>query len=686
MHEIKDFLANLTLVLGVAALTSFVFHKLRQPVVLGYILAGMIVGPYIPIPLVADSTIVHTLSELGIIFLMFSLGLEFSIRKLFKVLPTAGLVALIQCGFMIWLGYVAGRIFGWTAIESFYAGAIIAISSTTIIVKAFSEMGVRDKVTEIVFGVLIVEDIIAILLLAGLPVLTQQSDASGWVLAKTAGTLFMFLIILLVGGIFLIPSVMRIVLRMNRPEMTLVVCIGICFSISLLTKEMGYSVALGAFITGSLMAESGEEGYLDALLSPLRDVFAAIFFVSVGMLIDPAVMGNQWLSILVFSFLVICGKFLGVVAGAFLAGYGTRLSVRAGMSLAQIGEFSFIIAGIGIATGATRDFLYPLAVAVSAITTLTTPWLIRSSDPVAKWVDQHIPYRLQIFSTLYGTWLQRLKTPNSSSQQSHVKRLIFLLLADTGLLTVLIISASLAGESLLVRARAWVDLPESWIHVGGILVVILLSLPFCIGMIRCIRALGFELTARMLPTEETGKLDLANAPRRALTVTLQLALFLLVGMPLLALIQPFIPSYYGAALLISILTVLAIIFWRGATQLYGHVRAGAQVVIEMLNASLDKHKEIPVIQLDQVLPGLGPVFSLRLVRGSPAIGFSLAELNFRSLTEASVIAITRGNEGIVVPTGKEPLQEGDILAIAGTEESVQSSRALLLGVKSQSTQ
>ncbi|EKD42207.1 MAG: Cation:proton antiporter, partial [uncultured bacterium] len=265
MLEIKDFLANLTLVLGVAAVTTFIFHKLRQPVVLGYILAGVIVGPYIPIPLIADSAIVHTLAELGVIFLMFSLGLEFSIRKLFKVLPTAGLVALIQCGFMVWLGYVAGRSFGWTTLESFYAGAIIAISSTTIIVKAFSEMGIRDKVTEIVFAVLIVEDLIAVLLLAGLPAFTQQSAASGWLLAKAAGTLFMFLIFLVGIGILLIPRILRLVMRMNRPEMTLVISIGICFALSLLAKKMGYSVALGAFIAGSLMAESGEEGYLDTL-------------------------------------------------------------------------------------------------------------------------------------------------------------------------------------------------------------------------------------------------------------------------------------------------------------------------------------------------------------------------------------------------------------------------------------
>lgn len=679
MHEMGHFLTSLTLVLAVAAVTSFCFHKLRQPVVLGYILAGMIVGPYTPIPLIADSTVVHTLSELGVILLMFSLGLAFNVRHLMKVLPTTGLVALIECAFMMWLGYVAARALGWSTIESFYASAIFAISSTTIIVKAFSELNIKDKVTDIVFGILIAEDLIAVLLLVGLPVLTQQTGASGWPIAKAAGTLFMFLIVLIVGGIILIPRILRKVIRMNRPEITLLVSIGICFAVSLLAKEMGYSVALGAFIAGSLMAESGEEGYLRNLIRPLRDMFAAIFFVSVGMMIDPSVIGNHWHAVLLFALLVIVGKFLGVVVGAFLAGYGTRPSMRAAMSLTQIGEFSFIIAGIGVASGATRNFIYPLAVAVSALTTLATPWMIRGSDPISKWVDRHLPLPLQTFSTLYATWIQRLRQPFPSSQQSRIKRLIFLLLADTAFFIGLVIAASLSMDTLVARTRAWLDLPEAWAYVAGISMTVVFITPFCIGIIRCVRALGGELASRVLPKQESGKLDLAAAPRRVLMVTLQLAIVLFLGVPLLALTQPFIPLYYGAIFLAAILAVLGVVFWRDATQLYGHVQAGAEMVVEMLNDSINKQREIPIIQLEQHLPGLGPVFSIRLPEGSSAIGQTLAELNFRSLTGASVIAITRGQKGAVVPTGDERLEQDDVLAITGSEDAVRLSRQLLLG-------
>ena len=510
MHQLHNFLANLTLVLGVAAVTAFLFQRLRQPVVLGYILAGMIVGPYIPIPLAVDSDIVHTLSELGIIFLLFSLGLEFSIRKLMKVLPTAGLITLIQCAFMLWLGYITGRAFGWSNIESFYAGAMIAISSTTIVVKAFSELGIRDNVTETVFAILIVEDFIAILLLAGLPALTQSRDSSGLMFAKAVGTLVMFLVTVIAAGMILIPRILRIVMRMNRSEVTLVVIIGICFAISLLAKEMGYSVALGAFIAGSLMAESGDEGYLDTLIRPVRDLFAAVFFVSVGMLFDPSVFARHWLSLLIFIVLVVVGKFLGVTVGTFLVGYGTRHSIRTGLSLAQIGEFSFIIAGMGVATGATGTFLFPLAVAVSIITTFAAPWRIRGSDTIAKWVDKYMPHRLQTFTTLYSTWIQRLRQPQSPVARSRIKRLSFLLFIDTVLFTSIILGALLSLETLTSRLKTWIDLPEIPAQSIGILMTIVLATPFGVGIIRCIHALGFELTARVMPRQEKGRYNSAS--------------------------------------------------------------------------------------------------------------------------------------------------------------------------------
>jgi CPA2 family monovalent cation:H+ antiporter-2 len=294
MHDAHEFLRTLAVVLCVAAVTTVVFQRLRQPVVFGYLLAGMIVGPHIPIPLVADEAIVETLSELGVILLLFSLGLEFSLRKLLRIGPTAGLVAVAQSSGMVWIGYVLGQLLGWTTLESVFAGAVIAISSTTIIAKAFEEQRVKGRFTEIVFGVLIIEDLIGIFLIAILTTVATGTAVSASSLAVTGARLATFLAGLIGVGLLVVPRTIRAVVRMNRPETTLVASIGICFAAALLALSFGYSVALGAFIAGSLVAESGEEKVVEHLVQPVRDVFAAIFFVSVGVLIDPAIVAQHW--------------------------------------------------------------------------------------------------------------------------------------------------------------------------------------------------------------------------------------------------------------------------------------------------------------------------------------------------------------------------------------------------------
>ena len=422
MHGAPEFLQSLAIVFCVAGLTTVVFQKLRQPVVFGYLIAGMIVGPHIPIPLVADPDTINTLSELGVILLMFFLGLEFSLRKLLRVGPTAGVVALIQSSFMIWLGYEAGRLFGWPPLESFYAGAVLAISSTTIIVSAFGEHGIKGKFTEIVFGILIVEDLIGILLIAILTAVSSGTAVSARELAVTGGRLAAFLAGLLLVGMLTVPRLVRVVVRLNRPETTLVASVGICFACALLARTFGYSVALGAFLAGALVAESGVEKRIERLVKPLCDAFAAVFFVSVGMLIDPLLIGRHWIPVVVFLFLVVAGKVVGVTFGTFLAGYGVRTSVQAGMSLAQIGEFSFIIAALGLSSGATRDFLYPVAVTVSAATTLLTPWMIRWSAPVATRIDRRLPKPLRTFAALYGAWLEKMRQRGEPEHALHGRR------------------------------------------------------------------------------------------------------------------------------------------------------------------------------------------------------------------------------------------------------------------------
>ena len=688
MQAEHDLLKSLAVVLGVAAVTSVVSRRLRQPVVLGYLVAGLVIGPHVPIPLVADPAAVHTLSELGVVLLMFSLGLEFSLRKLFRVGPSVAVTAVVQCSLLMWLGFATGRLFGWTPRESLFAGAVVAISSTTIIAKAFEEQGITGKLRELVVGVLIVEDLIAILMMATLTAIATGAGLSPLSLARTTARLGVFLVALVVVGLLAVPRTMRRITAMRRPEATIVASMGLCFAMALLARELGYSVALGAFIAGSLVAESGEERTIEPLVQPVRDVFAAVFFVSVGMMIDPVLIARHWLPVAAMTCVVVVGKIVSVSFGAFLTGNGTRTSIQTGMSLAQIGEFSFIIAGLGLSLKATGDFLYPVAVAVSAITTLLTPWLIRASGPFATWVDRRLPQPLQTFVALYGSWLERLRKVGAKSAQAvRVRRLVRLLLLDAGVLAAIVVTTSLGASAL----RAYLVGKEVLTEVGARALVVALvgalAAPFCIGIARVGRKLALTIAHMALPAgleEHAGRgeaLDLAAAPRRALVVTLQLGLMLLVGIPLVAITQPFLPGFHGAEVLLAILLVLVLASWRMATNLQGHVRAGAQVVVEAIarRSHLATHSgpiDMPPA-LDAFLQGIGQPEVIALPPGCTADGKTLAELNLRGATGATVLAISRGESAILIPGASEQLISGDIVAVAGTREAVAAARKLL---------
>jgi CPA2 family monovalent cation:H+ antiporter-2 len=683
MNDIHEFLNAITVVLCVAAVTTVLFQRLRQPVVLGYVLAGMIVGPHLPIPLVADPEIIATLSELGVILLMFSLGLDFSLRKLAAIGSTAGIIGIIQCSILVWAGFMIGRMFGWTTMESLFLGAIISISSTTIIAKVFDEQQIGGKHREIVVGVLIVEDLIGILFMAVFTGIASGTGLTAGPLMMTIGKLSLFLIGVIVIGLFFVRRMMKTIKKLNRKETTLVVSIGFCFAVSLLAREFGYSVALGAFLAGSLIAESGEEKEVEHLVEPVRDMFAAIFFVSVGMMIDPAVIAQYLPEIVILTIVVIVVKFFGVAIGAFLTGIGMRTSIKAGMSMAQIGEFSFIIAGLGLSLKATGEFLYPITVAISAITTLTTPMLIRAAGPTANYIDRKLPKPLQTFATLYGSWIEELRTRSEKRRASGpVRRLLRLLLTDTGMLAVIIIGTSLGMESMIGMAEEYISLSAAILRALIILAAAALALPFCLGIIRVGKKLGIYFARMALPAKKEGKVDFVAAPRRMLVVTLQLGSVMLVGLPLLAVTQPFMPSTPVASILVVFLGILAVIFWRSATDLQGHVRAGAEVIAEALNfqtrsSAAQKEDENKLSEIHQLLPGLGDLVSVELKKGNSFVGKTLAESNLRGVTGATVLAIIRGTTGVTIPTAGEQLKEGDVLALSGSHEAVEAAREYL---------
>jgi len=681
MHDAASFLRALTIVLGVAAAVTILFQRLRWPVVLGYILAGLIVGPHLPIPLVADPGVVQLLSELGVILLMFVLGLETSLTKLVRVGPTAGVTALIQAGVMLWLGFLVGRLLGWTLLESVFTGAIVAVSSTTIVVKTYDERKLGGKLRDLVIGILLIEDLIAVVMMATLTGIATGSGLSAGALMLTVGRLALFLAGLFLVGLFTVPRLIRMVLRLERPEITVVTTIALCFGFAYAAHAAGYSVALGAFLAGTLVAESEKGAEIEHLVHPIRDLFAAIFFVSVGLMIDPRLVLEHWGAVAVLSLVIIVGMTLSVTVGAFVTGAGARTSIQAGMSLAQIGEFSFIIAGLGLTLGATGAFLYPVAVAVSAVTTLTTPLMIGASGRVAAYVDRKLPHALQTYTTLYGAWVEKLRTGRFTRRTAGARRVVRFLVLDTVALAALVIGATVGAERVVASIAARLQVGDSAAATIATLLAAGLAVPLIIGIGRLAGRLGRILAASALPTPRHG-VDFDHAPRRSLEITLQLTVVMVVTVVILAFAQPFLPSYAGPLLFLGLLAGFGAALWRSAADLDSHVRAGSEAVVDALRgyALPEPTGEFRAItKVQDLMPGLGATVAVQLTAASRGVGRSLAELDLRGRTGATVLAIRRDGAPIPSPGPGERLREGDVLALTGTADALDAARAALVG-------
>ncbi|AZZ37079.1 hypothetical protein CIK05_09835 [Bdellovibrio sp. qaytius] len=395
MMHLPELIQDLGFILMTAAVVTLIFKKLNQPVVLGYLIAGFLVSSHVPyFPNVKDVASIKIWAEIGIIVLLFGLGLEFSFKKLAQTGRSASITAVFEVLFMLVAGFVFGQIMGWNQIDSLYLGGILSISSTTIIIRAFDELGLKgQKFVSLVFGVLVVEDIVAILLLVALSTVAVTRELSGQELIISGFRLGFFLILWFIIGIYVLPTLIKKLKPFLNNEFTLIMSLGLCLGMVSVATYAGFSPALGAFVMGSILAETHEGPRIEKLIHPIKDLFAAVFFVSVGMMIDPAILAQYGWQILLITMITIFGKVISTTMGALLSGVSFRHSVQAGMSLAQIGEFSFIIATLGLTLKVTSDFLYPIAVSVSAITTFATPYLIKNADRLQGVLREKLPER-----------------------------------------------------------------------------------------------------------------------------------------------------------------------------------------------------------------------------------------------------------------------------------------------------
>jgi CPA2 family monovalent cation:H+ antiporter-2 len=561
MHAIS-FIQDLAVIMLVAGVVTVVFHRLKQPVVLGYIVAGFIIGPHTPpFGLIHDEGTIKTLAELGVIFLMFCLGLEFSLRKLFKVGATAFIAAFLEIMLMIWIGYEIGQFFSWNTMDSLFLGAILAISSTTIIVKALNDLKMKNqRFAQLIFGVLIVEDILGIGIIALLSGIAVSGSVSSGEVFSTVGKLSLFMIVALVVGILVVPRLLAYVAKFDSNEMLLVTVLGLCFGFCLLVVKLEYSMVLGAFLIGAIMAESKQLAKIEHLVEPIRDMFSAIFFVAIGLMIDPGILLDYAWPIAFITVAVVLGKMLSCGLGAFIAGNDGKTSLRVGMGLSQIGEFSFIIAALGMTLQVTSDFLYPVAVAVSAITTLLTPYLIRAADPLSHALGRVVPKPMARVFGMYGEWLRSIQPQGQGALLAAMIRKILL---QVGVNLALVVAIFFCGAYFAERIgdyfNEWVSevgQQKAWVWGASLL----LSLPFLIAAYRKLKALSMLLAEMSVKPQMAGRHT--ERVRRVIAEVIPLMSLVVIFLLIALLSASMLPSREWLLLIVAVAAVVAGVLWR----------------------------------------------------------------------------------------------------------------------------
>ena len=666
---------ELVVVLLGAAVAALVFQALRLPLVLGYIVAGVVIGPHVT-SAVADTSLVATLSDLGVVLLFFTIGLEFSVRTIARVGLLALLTVVVELGLVILVMYVGGHAIGLTSTEAMFVAVGVAIASTMLVVKGLEERGASGPAVELILAMMVVEDLLSILLLAVMTGVASGAQVSAGELAATLGRLGGLLIAMVVVGLLVVPRLIRIVARFTRTEPLMVTSLAVCFAMTWVGVRAGYSLALGAFVGGMLIAESGKGKEVDALIRPFRDIFAAIFFISIGLAIAPAEIAAHWLPALLVAVLLVTGKTLGISIAAFLTGNGLRRAIQAGLSLSQIGEFAFIVVAVGISHGVVRDFVLPVVVGASAITALTGSWQIRASDRFASWVDSHLPRPLQTFVSFYESWIAHLhEAAKKDSIWRRLRRPLVMLIIDTVVVAVVAIGAVELHQRI---ADALVDSLslEPWVALAIVIgAAVAIAALFAVGIARGAVRMAWLIAAVVIP-HKTDDRDLGHAPRRALVLTLELAIVLVLGLPLAAVVQPLVPG--GGIIVLGVIALVALATRRSIADFDRHVRAGSALIVEVLGRQGAEQEPPALAEVQALLPGFGGLATIVLAPGAAAIGKSLAELDLRARTGASVLAITRAEGGVANPSPTEPLRAGDVLAVTGSADAIAAANALLL--------
>ncbi|WP_294079678.1 cation:proton antiporter [Proteiniphilum sp. UBA5384] len=663
MGHLPDFIGDLALILITASIATIIFKWLKQPIVLGYIVAGLLAGPYISwLPTVADMGNVSVWADIGVIFLLFGLGLEFSFKKLIDVGGTASIATLINMGSMIVIGYFIGQLLGWSTMDSIFLGGMLSMSSTTIIIKAFNDMGLqKKKFASIVFGMLIVEDIAAIVMMALLSTVAISQHFEGVEMINSVLKLLFFILIWFVVGIYVVPTLLKKLKRYLNDETLLIVSVGLALGMVLFAVHVGFSPALGAFIMGSILAETVEAKRIEHLVEPLRNLFGAVFFVSVGMMINPRVIIDHVDLILLFTGVVLVGRIVFATLGVMASGQSLRVSINAGFSLAQIGEFSFIIATLGMTLGVISDMLYPIIVAVSVITTFTTPYCIQIADPVSAFIEKKIPKKWNRIVTGYAATSYK-----AVNKQSDWNRLLKSVLTYTAIHFTLSIAVLLLFRNFVT--------PFIMLHVPDTLGRILSAFATLLVMSPFIQAIVIGRTQ----TPEFKKVwNHERAINRGAIISLTAVRVVLATVLVLMVLIPLFPRLAVLMVVIALNIVTFVIFSQGlrkqSHEMESHFLRNFN---EKQKYEEDKSVILPTVANDLLNKNIH-IEEFEVSQLSPSAGKTLRELDFREKTGVNIVAILRGNKKINIPAPDQRIFPFDRIVVAGSDNEIQAFFQLL---------
>ena len=667
MSEELNLVKDLAVILISAGAFTIISKALKQPLILGYIVAGFLIGPHVSFfPGISSAETVEQWSEIGIIFLMFGLGLEFSFKKLMKVGSSAIVTALVKFAGVFILGFVTAQALSWSFMESVFLGGLLSMSSTMVVIKSFDDMGLKDKsYAGMVFGTLVVEDLIAILLMVLLSTMAVSQSFAGKELIMNIAKLVFFLILWFLVGIYLIPTILKKAKRFLNDEILLIVSIGLCFLMVSLATAVGFSSALGAFVMGSILAETTESEHIDHIVEPIKNLFGAIFFVSVGMMVSPAVIAQHWALILMLAIIVVITHIIFAGAGIILTGNGLYNSVHTGFSLAQLGEFGFILAGVGCTLGVMRDFIYPVIIAVSVITTFTTPYIMKLATPTYDLLQRKLP----------KTWLERLSPSapdtagHTAAEDSEWKKLLSayftrILLYGVILTAVFIGSRIYLGPLVDRLLPALGDRPKKIIEAA---VTLAAMAPFLFGM--GVQSGSISKSAPKLLKEKQSNLW----PIMGLVLARS---FLVVSIVLGVLSTYF--HLAGWTVLAIVIAGIAFIFFSRRSM---HRFSGLEGrFLQNYNAREENERRSKPVS-SSVRQKLSTydvrTEAMSIAPESSFAGMRLKDLPLRDISGANIIKIQRGAISITIPSGDVQIFPGDRILAVGTTDQLERLRNMI---------